>query len=204
MQSRVDYVKDHLQNSANLKIKTALDCAEHVAAAATIIADAFKSGNKILLCGNGGSAADCQHMAAEFMGRLSKILTRKALPAIALTTDTSFLTAHANDVTFDDVFSRQVEGLGKAGDVLIAISTSGGSENVVWAVRKAQALKMRVITLTGVGGKINKEATVAIKVPSKSTQHIQEAHGAIEHVICELVEKILFLDDKGNGGVHAG
>jgi D-sedoheptulose 7-phosphate isomerase len=192
LEDRISYVKEHLQQSANLKIKTAIDCAEAVNAASIIIADAFKAGNKLLLVGNGGSAADCQHMASEFMGRMSKVLSRRALPAIALTTDTSFITAHSNDATFSDIFSRQIEGLGKAGDVLFAISTSGASENVVWAVRRAQSLKMKVVTLTGVGGKINKEATVAIKVPSKNTQYIQEAHLAIEHTICELVESILF------------
>lgn len=191
MQARIDFVKKHLQQSASLKGHTALQCAPQIAEAALLIAMAFKEGNKLMLCGNGGSAADCQHMAAEFMGRLSKSLRRPAYPAIALTTDTSFITAHANDVGYEDIFSRQIEGLGKSGDVLLAISTSGASDNVFWAARKAQTMKIHVVSLTGMGGKITKEASVAIKVPSKDTQYIQECHLAIEHVICELVENEL-------------
>jgi D-sedoheptulose 7-phosphate isomerase len=135
-------------------------------------------------------------MAAELMGRMSALTTRKAYPAIALTTDTSFITAWANDKSFEDIFSRQVEGLGVKGDVLLAISTSGNSENVMLAVRKAQAQRMHIVTLTGMGGKITKEASVAIKVPSKYTPAIQEAHLCIEHIICEIIEKELMVGVK--------
>lgn len=199
MQDRIDYAKKHLHDSATLKVTTALECGEHIAEAALLIAMAFHGGNKLLLCGNGGSAGDCQHMASEFMGRLSKKITRKALPAIALTTDSSFLTAHANDVSFQDIFSRQVEGLGIKGDVLFAISTSGMSENVLWAVRKAQAMRLHIVSLTGMGGKLAAMASVAIRVPSKDTQLIQEAHLCIEHAICELVENELFVKELPGG-----
>ena len=193
MQARIEYAKSSLIHSATLKTQVANECSQHIVEAALLIAVAFKEGNKLLLCGNGGSAADCGHMAGEFMSRLNKRMTRAALPAIDLTAFTPFLTAHTNDVGFDDIFSRQVGGYGKEGDVLLAISTSGNSENVFWAVRKAQQLKLHIITLTGQNGKIGKEAHVAIKVPSKDTQRIQEAHLAIEHIICELVENELFV-----------
>jgi D-sedoheptulose 7-phosphate isomerase len=193
LQARIEYAKSKFLQSAHLKTQVANECAQQVVEASLLIAVAFKEGRKLLLCGNGGSAADCGHMAAEFMSRLSKKMTRKALPAIDLTAFTPFITAHTNDVSFDDIFSRQVDGYGQEGDVLLAISTSGNSENVFWAIRKAQALKMLVVTLTGQNGKIGKEANVAIRVPSKETQRIQESHLAIEHVICELVENELFV-----------
>lgn len=191
MQARIEYAKKHIVKSAHLHLLVAEQCTQQIVEASLLIAMAFKEGNKLLLCGNGGSAADCQHMAAEFMGRLQKNVKRPAWAALALTTDTSFITAHSNDVGFESVYSRQVEGLGKAGDVLLGISTSGASENVFWAVRKAQAMRMHIITLTGMGGKITKEASIAIKVPSKETQLIQESHLTIEHAICELVENEL-------------
>src|SRR4051794_4627308 len=128
----------YLRNSAELKRAAADKCADAIVAAANAIAEAFQAGHKIMLCGNGGSAADCQHMAAEFVGVLRKDFKRAGLPAIALTTDTSFLTAYANDFGFEDVFQHQVKTLGKAGDVLIAISTSGSSANVVRAVETAR------------------------------------------------------------------
>ena len=130
-------IEAHLLQSAEIKRQTAVSCAGSIAKAADVIAEAFLSGRKLLLCGNGGSAADCQHMAAEFVSRLSKDLDRRALPAIALTTDTSFLTAFGNDRGFEGVFERQVEALGNAGDVLIGISTSGNSVNVVRAIGAA-------------------------------------------------------------------
>lgn len=193
MQDHIDYVSTRLRQSAELKHQIANERSEVIAEAALLIAMALKGGNKLLLCGNGGSAADCQHMAAELVGRMQALKTRRPYPALALTTDTSFITAWANDVGFEDIFSRQVEAHGLRGDVLLAISTSGGSANVFWAVRKAQEQKMHVVTLTGPGGKIAKEASVAIKVPSKFTQLIQEAHLCIEHMICEIVERVLMV-----------
>lgn len=160
--------------------------------AARLIADAFRSGGKLLLCGNGGSAADCQHMAAEFTSILTKDFNRPGLPAIALTTDTSFLTAFSNDSGFEGIFSRQVQALGKPGDVLVAISTSGNSPNVVRAVETARSGGVRTIALTGSGGRLKQMTDIAIAVPSTATSHIQEAHLAIEHIICDVVERLLF------------
>jgi D-sedoheptulose 7-phosphate isomerase len=167
-----------------------------VAAAAALIADAVARGQKILLCGNGGSAADCQHMAAEFVSRLTMDFERPSIPAIALTTDTSFLTAYANDVDFDGVFARQVEGLGARGDVLIGISTSGKSRNVIRAVEQARRKVMGVVVLLGEDGPLASMADVAIRIPSRSTQHIQESHLAVEHVICHLVERAVYAEPK--------
>jgi D-sedoheptulose 7-phosphate isomerase len=157
-----------------------------------MISDCFRTGGKLLLCGNGGSAADCQHMAAEFVSRLSTEFERPGLPAIALTTDSSFLTAYANDSGFEGVFERQVQALGKSEDVLIAISTSGNSKNVVRAVERASEMGLKSIGLLGSEGRLSGQCDVAIAVPDPSTQHIQEAHLAIEHVLCELVEIQLF------------
>ena len=185
-------IETHLLQSAEIKRQTAASCAGSIARAAEVIAGAFLSSGKLLLCGNGGSAADCQHMAAEFVSRFSKDLDRRALPAIALTTDTSFLTAFGNDCGFEGIFERQVEALGSPGDVLIAISTSGNSPNVIRAVEAARERSMGTIALTGNGGRLSAMADVPIAVPSTDTQYIQEAHLAVEHIVCELVEFILF------------
>jgi phosphoheptose isomerase len=181
-----------LAGSARTLADTADTCAPQIARAAALIAAAFQGGHKLLLCGNGGSAADCQHMAAEFVSRLTRDFDRPALPAIALTTDTSFLTAFANDCGFDGIFARQVEALGRPGDVLLGISTSGGSRNVVAAVEMARRKGLSVVTLTGSTGALAAAADVAISIPSSDTQHIQEAHIAVEHVVCDLVERQLF------------
>ena len=165
---------------------------EPILAGARLLVDCLHGGGKILICGNGGSAADCQHMATEFVSRLTKDFERPGLPAIALTTDTSFLTAFANDCGFEGVFERQVQALGKSGDVLVGISTSGNSMNVIRAVEAAQASKMHTIALTGCGGHLAGMADVAITVPSTNTQHIQEAHLAVEHILCDLVERAVF------------
>jgi D-sedoheptulose 7-phosphate isomerase len=131
-------------------------------------------------------------MATEFISRLSREFERPGLPAIALTTDTSFLTAFANDCGFEGVFARQVQALGRPGDVLIGISTSGNSTNVIHAVEAARAAHMRIIVLTGSGGRLAGMADIPITVPSENTQHIQEAHLAIEHLLCYLIERHLF------------
>ncbi len=150
---------------------------------------ALKSGKKILLCGNGGSAADCQHFATELVVRLRKGGARKARPAIALTTDNSILTAAGNDLGFEKIFSRQVEALGAAGDVLVAISTSGSSVNVVDAAREARKKRMKVIALTGEnGGKLAKLADGWVAAPSSDTQRIQEMHITILHFWGEALE----------------
>ena len=168
------------------------ECGPAIIAAANLIAESLRNGGKLLLCGNGGSAADCQHLATEFTCRLTADFKRPALPALALTTDTSFLTAFTNDFDFEGVFARQVQALGKSGDVLIGISTSGGSGNVVIAVEAARKLGMKTIALTGERGALRELADVAVCVPSTCTAHIQEAHLAIEHIICHLVERALY------------
>lgn len=150
--------------------------------------EALKAGNKVLFCGNGGSAADAQHLAAELIGRFQK--ERRSLASIALTTDTSILTAVANDYGYDEVFARQVEGLGRSGDVLIGISTSGNSANVVKAALKARDTGMHTIAFTGEGGgKLKDICDITFAVPSKVTARIQEMHIMVGHIICELVEE---------------
>ena len=187
-----DFVRAHFHSSADVQLRSADVCAIQVCDAAAVIAKSLSAGGKILLCGNGGSAADCQHMAAEFVSRLTAEFVRPAIAAIALTTDTSFLTAYSNDFDFDGIFSRQVEALGKAGDILIGISTSGRSRNVLRAASQARTRGMSVIVLMGSDGPMEELADIAIKVPSTSTQHIQETHLAIEHMICHLVERQMY------------
>lgn len=152
---------------------------------------ALNNGNKILFCGNGGSAADAQHLTAEFTGRFYK--DRAALAAICLNTNISSLTAIANDYSYDDVFSRQVEALAKKGDVIIGISTGGNSKNVIKAFESAKKNEVFIIALTGEsGGEMKKHADILLNVPSCDTPRIQESHITIGHIICELTEKELF------------
>ena len=184
----------HLLESAEVKRQLARESLDEVVAAARLIAESLAGGGKLLLCGNGGSAADCQHVAAEFVSRLSADFERPGLPAIALTTDSSFLTAYANDYSFDGVFERQVLALGKPGDVLIGISTSGGSRNVILAVEAAAALSMGTIILTGRDGPLTSMGQVTLSVPSRNTQYVQEAHLAIEHAMVDLAERFLYGD----------
>jgi len=159
-----------------------------VVAAADAIAGALKRGGKLLIFGNGGSAADAQHVAAELVGRFQR--ERVALAAVALTTDTSVLTSIANDYAFDRVFARQVEGLGRAGDVAFGISTSGSSPNVVAALEAARGLDMQTIALTGGdGGAVGRAAAIHVNVPSKATARVQEVHRTLLHVICAIVEE---------------
>ncbi len=177
--------------SADIKRAMLDACAKDIDIAATILTDAVKNGRKILWCGNGGSAADAQHMATELMGGL-RDHDRPAIASIALTTDSSFLTAWSNDTDFNTIFSRQLDGLGKAGDVLVAISTSGNSENIVQAVERAKSLDMAVIILTGQsGGKLREKGDVIIRIPSDDTQRIQEGHLLAEHIMCEMVENAI-------------
>lgn len=190
---RLEKIDAYFTESIHVKRDMLAECRDAILLAADLIGDAFDRGHKLLLCGNGGSAADCQHMAAEFTSRLTLDFVRPGLPAIALTTDSSFLTAYANDFDFPGVFARGVEALGKPGDVLLGISTSGNSKNVVQAVQQAKMLGMQTIALTGAGGgKLADVVDVIISVPSKATQHIQEAHLAIEHLICHFVERQVF------------
>lgn len=162
-----------------------------VASAAEMIAESFKSGGKLLIVGNGGSAADAQHLAAEFVNRF--VIERPPLPALALTTDTSTITSIGNDYAFDQSFSKQVRALGRAGDVLLAISTSGNSPNILKAVETAKALDIKVIGLTGKGGgALAKGSDILLDVEAKATARIQEVHITICHILCELVDNMLF------------
>lgn len=163
-----------------------------ITAAAEVIAVAFANSKKVLICGNGGSAADSQHFAAEFVNAFSRDLDRRALPAIALSTDTSILTSIANDFQFDNVFSRQVEAYGQSGDVLIALTTSGSSRNCLNAIKIGHSRGLNTITFTKEGSQISQLAQISIEVPSENTQHIQECHMLAYHVITELVEDDLF------------
>lgn len=190
--SAADVIHEHFRVSAETKMRTADACAADIERAAMLIADAFKAGGKLLTCGNGGSAADSQHMAAELVNRLTPDFERPALPAIALTTDSSIITAYGNDVDFAGVFARQVQALGRAGDVLIGISTGGSASNVIAAVKQARAIGMKTIGLTALTGPLAGLTHIAIRVPGDVTAHIQEAHLAIEHIICHLVERKLF------------
>jgi D-sedoheptulose 7-phosphate isomerase len=186
-------IRRWLLASAEAKRRTAADCAEAVARAADLVAACYRRGGTLLLCGNGGSAGDSQHIAAEFVGRAQPGRDRRALPAIALTTDTSALTAIANDYGYDEVFSRQVLALGRPGDVLVGISTSGNSANVVRAVAAAREVGIGTVGLLGAGGgRIAPLVDVAIVVPDDFTPRIQECHIAIGQALCELVELTLF------------
>ena len=178
-----------IKESANLKIAMLSSCLNDIENAVKIMINASLNNKKILWCGNGGSAADAQHMAAELMGGL-RDHRRPAIASIALTTDSSFITAWANDTDFDSIFSRQIEGIGESGDVLIAISTSGNSNNVMNAISIAKSMNIFVIILTGKTGGMMKEsaADVIIKIPSNDTQRIQEGHLLVEHILCEFVE----------------
>ncbi len=161
-----------------------------IAAVADRVTAAIRAGGKVMLCGNGGSAADSQHIAAELLGRF--VLDRRPLPAIALTVDTSALTAIGNDFGFDEVFSRQVLGLGRPGDVLVALSTSGNSRNVVAAIEAARGLGIYVVGLTGEsGGRMATLCDTCIRVPSAVTARIQEMHIAVGHLVCEMAEEAL-------------
>lgn len=165
---------------------------EKIATISDVITEAFRNGKKVLFCGNGGSAADAQHLAAEFSGRF--YTDRKALPSEALHCNTSYLTAVGNDYSFDVVYSRMIEGIGNEGDILIGISTSGNSKNIINALQQAKINKMITIGMTGEsGGAIKNIADFLLNVPSADTPRIQEAHILVGHIICQLVEEKIFL-----------
>jgi D-sedoheptulose 7-phosphate isomerase len=187
------FISDSLVESSDTKLKIKDQLTEEIIKTVELLSESFKNGNKLLLCGNGGSAADCQHIATEMMIRLSHNINRPALPAIALTTDTSNLTAGGNDIGFENVFARNIEGLGNKGDVLFAISTSGNSPNIVKAVEMSHKKNMKVIGfLGGNGGKLKSIVDLPIIIPSNNVQRIQEGHITVAHIICELVENKLY------------
>ena len=177
-------LQDHMEVLQKL---TASDLPEKLEQCADIVKKALAEGHKVLFCGNGGSAADSQHLATEFVGRFQK--ERRGFPAIALTVDTSILTAIANDFGYEAVFSRQVQALGKPGDVLIGISTSGNSKNVLLAIEEAKAKRMTCIGITAAGGdKMADACDICLAVPTKVTARAQEMHVLLGHILCELVD----------------
>lgn len=178
----------------SVKAKQKMDV-DVIAKIADVIIDCYKNGRKVLICGNGGSAADAQHVAGELVGRFK--LERHALPCIALTTDSSIITAYANDYSFDDIFERQVEAIGEDGDILIGISTSGNSKNVIKAASKAKAKGMLIVVFTGkTGGRLKDLSDICFMAPSENTPRIQECHITAFHIICNLVEQSLFRKGK--------
>ena len=186
-----EMIRSHIEQSIRTKERVLSELLPQIEQAAQLVIGALKGQRKVLFFGNGGSASDAQHLAAELVGRFEK--DRPGLAAIALTTDTSILTAVANDYSYDRVFERQVEALGQAGDVAVGISTSGQSESVNRAIQKSKAKSIKTIALTGKGGgKLAGLADLAVVVPSDQTSSIQESHIMIGHVICRLVDKALF------------
>jgi D-sedoheptulose 7-phosphate isomerase len=186
----IDLVINSFRESADVKLAFVEMHAERLLEVGKIMANALKEGNKVLLFGNGGSAADAQHIAAEIVGRFKK--ERRALPAIALTTDTSILTAVGNDYGFETIFERQVEALCMPGDIVIGISTSGESENVIRGLKKAHDLGATTVALTGKkGGRMVDIAHYCFVVPSYDTARIQECHITIGHVLCEIIDHYL-------------
>lgn len=188
----ISNIQDHMLKSAEIKKAVAEDCAEAAFAAAEAIAHSLKNGGKLMLCGNGGSAGDAQHIAAEFVATLDHRRPRKGLRAMTLTADTSFITAYSNDFGFEGIFARQVETLGDEGDVLIGLSTSGNSANVLAAMETASSLGIITIAMTGqTGGKLKASADHLIAVPALDTPLIQESHIALGHAITAEVETLL-------------
>lgn len=186
------YITDHIKTSIELKQKILSEGAlpKQIKQAAELCIEALRNGNKLMFAGNGGSAGDAQHLAAELVGRYR--FNRPGLPAIALTTDTSMLTAIANDHSYADVFARQVQAQGKAGDVFIGISTSGNSENVLKAFVQAKAIRAKSIGFAGSGGAIQQSCDICLSVPSTNTAFIQESHIMIGQIICGFIEETLF------------
>ncbi|KPK09162.1 MAG: phosphoheptose isomerase [Betaproteobacteria bacterium SG8_39] len=184
----------HFRESANLKLSSAQLLAAPIARAASLMADALRAGGKILACGNGGSAADAQHFAAELVNRFE--IDRPPLAAVALTTDSSALTSIANDFRYEDVFAKQLRAIGRAGDVLLAISTSGNSASILEAVAVAQAIGARVVALTGGrGGKLGEriaDGDVHVNVPHTSTARVQEVHLLALHCLCDAIDYQMF------------
>jgi D-sedoheptulose 7-phosphate isomerase len=187
------YIERSFRESIELKEAALGACRAQIEQVVALISECYRKEGKVLICGNGGSAADAQHLATELMIQLSHNIKRRSLGAISLCTDCSNLTAGGNDIGFENVFARNVEGLGRSGDVLMGISTSGNSINVIRAMEKAKDLKMKVVGILGNdGGRMKLLCDVSIIVPSSNIQRIQECHILIGHIICELVELTLF------------
>ena len=194
----INEIHAQLESHCDVMATIRRELAPAIADAVSLLADALKNGKKLLVMGNGGSAADAQHFAAEIVGRFK--LERPALPAIALSTDTSILTAVGNDYGYDKVFSRQVEAHGQPGDVVVGISTSGNSPNVELALKGAAAKGCRTVALLGKdGGSIKQVAELSIIVPTQDTPRVQEGHITIIHIVCDLVERSLYKPESLEG-----
>jgi D-sedoheptulose 7-phosphate isomerase len=192
-------LQEAMAESSRLKSQFVAEQAEDLVAAARMLAQVFKEGGKVLIFGNGGSAADAQHLAAEFVNRF--LVERPPLAALALTTDTSILTAVANDYDFREVFAKQVRALGRPGDAALGISTSGASPNVVAGLKAARELGLMTLALSGGdGGPVAAQADLALVVPSRHTPRIQEVHITVGHVLCDLVDYLLFPEKFQDGG----
>jgi D-sedoheptulose 7-phosphate isomerase len=186
-----EYIGSKIDEIKKLIDQLKLNCGQEILDSATMIVECFKNGGKVLICGNGGSAADSQHFAAEFVSSFSKTIERSSYPAISLTSDMSIITAYANDFSFDGVFARQVESLGQKNDILITITTSGSSRNCLIAVEQAKKQGLKTIAFTRLGGEITNKGDLSIQVPSNDTQHIQECHVISYHIIAGLVEHFM-------------
>jgi D-sedoheptulose 7-phosphate isomerase len=186
-----DIIEASLEQSVAAKQQFAALHSDQVIALVELLAETFTQGGKVLIFGNGGSAADAQHMAAEFVNRF--LIDRPPLAAIALTTDSSIITSIGNDFSFDDIFAKQITALGREGDVALGISTSGNSANVILAMETALRQGMKTVALTGEGGgRLGEMAELVLAVPSKKTPVIQEVHLWLEHLVCQLVDELLF------------
>lgn len=190
-----DIIKESIEESIKVKRKLLEQCTNSIIETAITLIECLKEGKKILICGNGGSAADSQHLAAELVIRYRSSVNRPSIPAIALTVDPSISSAGGNDIGFDNVFSRCVESYGQKGDTLIGISTSGNSENVYRAIKTAKEKELRTIGLLGSnGGKIAEICEKSVIVPSNITARIQESHIVVAHIWCEIIEEVLYKD----------
>ena len=199
MDTKRTMIERQFTESASVKTKMAEMLPAEIETVGDVLIRAIRQRKKILWCGNGGSAADAQHLSTELVSRLR--FNRPAIASIALTTDTSFLTAHANDFGFDDIFAREVEALGNEGDVLIGISTSGNSENIIRAMDRAKQRKITMVVLSGKdGGKLKRIADYNLSVPSRETQRIQEGHITIGHILCDLIEQELYAAEYDRNG----
>lgn len=194
MFDRKSFIEESLNESAEVKKLILEKCRGQINVAADELIKVVRNGGKIMFIGNGGSAADSQHLATEFMIRLAHDLNRPAIGAIALTTDTSNLTAGGNDIGFENVFARNVEGLGNKGDALVCISTSGNSPNILKAVKKAKEKNIITVGFLGKnnGGSLRSECDFSIIIPSENTQRIQEGHITVGHILCEIVEREVY------------
>lgn len=185
-----ELIQNTIKEISNNFEKLSESCSDEILEASEVIIESLKKGGKIMFCGNGGSAADAQHLSAELVGRYRK--NREPLASVALTTDTSVITAIGNDFSYDDIFKRQVQSLGKKGDVLYAISTSGKSNNIISAINAARKIDISVIGITGSeGGNMNDICNILIKTPASRPDRIQEMHIAVGQIICEIIEETL-------------